>query len=164
MPDSIRAGVRRLFRLAIRRRDTIREQMDEEMRFHLDARVAHFIARGMTPEGARAEAMRRLGTSLPETLDRLGRSAIRKEQRMAMRERIDDLMHDVRYAVRGLMRRPGFTMVAVFTLAIGIGANTAIFSAVDALLLRALPFNNPSRLSDIALTSTSGGPTQWSWP
>lgn len=164
MTGPIRAGVRRLFRLAVRRGDSIREQMDEELRFHLDARVAHFIARGMTPEGARAEAMRRLGTSLPETLDRLGRSAVRREQRMAMRERIDDLMHDVRYAVRGLMRRPGFAVVAVFTLAIGIGANTAIFSAVDALLLRALPFNNPSRLSDIALTSTSGGPTQWSWP
>jgi len=82
---------------------------------------------------------------------------------MAMRERLDDFWHDIRYAARGLVRRPTFTIVAVLTLAIGIGANTAIFSAVDAVLLRTLPYRDPSRLSDIALTSTSGGPTQWSW-
>lgn len=170
MAESIRAGVRRLFRLAIRRRDTIQDDMDEELRLHLESRVEQFIARGMTPEGARTEALHRLGTSFDETRDRLRRSAERKEDRMAMRERFDDLMQDMRYAARGLVQRPGFTLVAVLTLAIGIGANTAIFSAVDALLLRSLPFRDPAMLMDVVQRTPfdpangGSGDTFWSYP
>lgn len=89
---------------------------------------------------------------------------------MAMRERLDELLRDVRYAAHGLRRRPGFTVVAVLTLAIGIGANTAIFSAVDALLLRSLPFRDPARLMDVIQRSpfdpANGGSTDspWSYP
>ena len=153
MSGEIRRGVRRLFRLALRRPDVVREQVDDELQFFLDARVEHLVARGMSPEAARAEAVRRLGTGLEEARDRLHHSAIRRERRMRVRDWVDDLRQDVRFAARGLLARPGFTIVAVLTLAVGIGANTAIFSAVDALLLRPLPFPRPDRLMDVTLVS-----------
>ena len=89
---------------------------------------------------------------------------------MAFREWMQDLAQDVRYAARGLIHRPGFTIVAVVTLANGIGANTAIFGAVNALLLRPLPFREPERLMAISLTGPggSGAPgmesAPWSFP
>ena len=170
MQYSIRAGVRRLFRLAVRSRDAIRQDMDEELRFHLDARIQHFIAQGMSPDNARREAIQRLGGSLDDTRTRLHHSADQKEHRMAIREQLDNLTRDLRYAAHSLRRRPGFTAIAVLTLAIGIGANTAIFSAVDALLLRSLPFREPARLMDIIQRTpfdpANGGSTDspWSYP
>ncbi|MEP6778846.1 MAG: hypothetical protein ABJC26_03080 [Gemmatimonadaceae bacterium] len=84
-------------------------------------------------------------------------------KRIDMRERIRDLLDDVRYALRGLARRPAFGAIAIVTLALRIGANTAIFSAIDALLLRALPFEKPDRLVDVTLLAPGEGDTQWSW-
>jgi putative ABC transport system permease protein len=88
-----------------------------------------------------------------------------------MREHIEEVLQDVRYAARGLARRPGFTAIAVLTLAIGIGATTAIFSAVNAIILRPLPFADPDRLMRISLTTPPDGPNRparddmvWSYP
>jgi putative ABC transport system permease protein len=83
---------------------------------------------------------------------------------------METILQDLRYATRALARQPGFTAIAVFTLAVGIGANTAIYSVVDATLLRSLPFLDPDRLMKISLTAPArfGGPAQddvvWSYP
>ncbi|HXI20101.1 MAG TPA: permease prefix domain 1-containing protein, partial [Gemmatimonadales bacterium] len=94
MALEIRAGVRRLFRVVLRRRESLRETLDEELRFHLDARTEQLVARGLSPEAARAEAIRRLGGTLAETRARLLVSATRKERRMAWREWGGDLWRD----------------------------------------------------------------------
>ncbi|MGH7696190.1 MAG: ADOP family duplicated permease, partial [Gemmatimonadaceae bacterium] len=154
---------RRLFHFGGSKR-TARNEIREELQYHLDARIAHLMARGMTREAAGEEALRRLGGSLAEAERRLGDSAERKQRRLNVRDRFFDVLSDARYAVRGLVRRPGFTTIAVLTLAIGIGANTAIYSAVDALLLRSLPFRDPGRLMDIIQVTTDQGPTEWSRP
>jgi predicted permease len=138
--------------------------MREELAYHIESRTVQLVSRGMTPEAARAEAVRRLGRPPNEIEQLLGASAELKERRLDVRDRLHDFMDDVRYAVRGLRRRPGFTVVAVLTLAIGIGANTAIYSAVDALLLRSLPFHEPHRLMDVAQAVAEGGTAPWSYP
>jgi predicted permease len=155
---------RRLFQLDPLRRSRARADMREELAYHLEARAAQLVARGMAPDEAFAEARRRLGSTYPDVEQWLGDSANTKERRLHMRDRLRDITDDVRYALRGLAQRPGFTTIAVLTLAIGIGANTAIYSAVDALLLRSLPFHDPGRLMDIVQSSSDEGTAPWSWP
>jgi predicted permease len=155
---------RRLFHLDPLRRQLARREMQDELAFHLDERVAQLIALGMTPDEAREEAIRRLGSTLADAEQQLGHSAERKERRLDVRERLREVADDVRYAVRGLAARPGFTAIAVLTLGIGIGANTAIYSAIDALLLRSLPFTEPGRLLDIVQRSGEEGAAPWSYP
>ena len=154
---------RRRFNFELFRKNSARDEMREEIEFHLDARIEQLVARGMSPDAARAEAIRRLGSSLADAQQQLGKSAERKTRRIDMKERLHDLIDDVRYALRGLARKPGFTTVAVLTLAIGIGANTSIYSAVDALLLRSLPYQMPDRLIDIVQDSPEDGEAQWSY-
>ena len=138
--------------------------MRDELAFHVEERIAQLTALGMTPDEARAEAIRRLGQTWDEAERHLGDSAKLKERRLNVRERLREFGDDIRYAVRGLAARPGFTAIAVLTLGIGIGANTAIYSAVDALLLRSLPFPEPGRLLDIVQTSGADGDAPWSYP
>src|SRR5579862_2775806 len=166
----IRDGVRRLFRLPLRTDDIVHADADAELASLLEERVEHLVLRGMTPEQARAEAERRLGATVAEARDTLHQSAGLRERRMQFQETFDDLRQDLRYAVRGLARRPGFTAVAVLTLAIGIGATTAIFSAVHTLILQPLPFREPDRLMKVSLTAPPVGKLPamtdmvWSYP
>jgi predicted permease len=138
--------------------------MQDEIAFHLEARVAFLVARGWSEDAARAEALRRFSRDLGTTRRQLGGSAQHKERRLALRRWSRDFTGDLQYALRSLGRQPAFTAIAVLTIALGIGANTAIYSAVDAMLWRALPFREPGRLMDVVQTSPDEGDAPWSYP
>ncbi|MGE3277113.1 MAG: ADOP family duplicated permease [Vicinamibacterales bacterium] len=120
-------------------------EVDEELAFHLEMRTRELIAQGMTPDEARAAALRRLGnvSGLRRTMVQLGRQ---RDRDMQLTLWIEELGEDVRFALRQLRKAPGFALVAVATLALGIGANSAIFALADATLLRPLPLPDPDRL------------------
>ncbi len=161
-------GVRRLIRLPWNPK-LIDRDLNDEWRFHLDARIAEFRALGMSEADAIAEARRRFGDP-DEMRKEFHRARIRRLRRTGFTERLAELGQDLGYAVLGLARRPGFTAVAVLTLALGIGGTTAIFSAVNALLLRRLPYGAPDQLMTVSLTVPAGHGLEarddmvWSYP
>jgi predicted permease len=124
--------VRSLFK-----RDRVDRELDEEMRFHLDQQIAAYIRQGLTHEEARRRA----------TIEFGGLDQIREEHRDARGVVfVDDLARDMQYGVRQLRRSPAFAAAALLCLALGIGATTAVYSLVDAILLRPLPFKDSDRL------------------
>ena len=142
----LRPRVRRAFRLAIQRPELTEHDVDAELRFHLDMRVEQLVARGWSPAEAESEARRRFSPSWDDAVRDLRRSGQHREKRLAMRERLDILWHDLRYAVRTLQRSSRFTASAVLTLALGLGAATVVFSVVDHVVLRPLPYERPDEL------------------
>lgn len=115
-------------------------ELDEEIRFHLEMEERKLAGEGMSPAQARTEARRRFG----------GEDRMKEQTRDERGTRlVEDLIQDLSYGLRSLRRSPGFALGAVLTLALGVGGGTAVFSLVDGVLLRPLPYGEPGRLVEI---------------
>jgi predicted permease len=130
-------------------------ELDDELRAHLEALAEENIRRGMTPEQARHAARREFG-------------GVEQSKEMYRERRglpfLETFLRDIRFGTRMLGKNPGFAIVAILTLALGIGANTAIFSVVKAVLMRPLPFKDPSRLVRVNESVVNGGRSPVAYP
>jgi putative ABC transport system permease protein len=128
-------------------RDRVERELEEEFRFHIDQRMEMEISRGLSLEEARRVAVR--------AMQGMAQS---KEQCRDMRRVnfVDDLLRDLRYAGRNLLRSPGFAALTVVIMALGIGANTAVFSVVNAVLLKPLSYRDPDRIVTLTTRVTGG--------
>src|SRR5215472_1124253 len=129
------------------RRNRSTQRLNDEIQFHLEQQIAENIAAGMGPEGARHAAMRTFGN--PTFL----KEATRDTWGLLWLEHV---AQDLRCGLRSLRKNSGFTAVAVLTLALGIGANTAIFQLIDALRLRVIPVKDPQQLVTVQLADSTG--------
>jgi predicted permease len=142
------SGFRRYLRLDLRRAARLDEDIVAELQFHVESRIADLIVRGVRADVARELALREFGdvqriTTACRTIGR------QRERDMRIKEWLDSVGDDVAFGWRSLRRAPGFALVAVMTLALGIGATSAIFSVVSAVLLRPLPFAEADRIVHI---------------
>src|SRR5215467_14099873 len=142
-----------IIRRLIHRRRAERE-LDEEIRAHLEMEVERNVAEGMSPEDARLAARRSFGSV-----------ALSKEDSRAMWGfwSLEILWQDLRYGVRMLLKNPGLTTIAVITLSLGVGANTAIFTLLDKVLIRTLPVERPDQLVTF-VEDAGGAPAIFSYP
>src|SRR5262249_34062678 len=137
------------------RRSQAERELNEELQHHLERQVEANLEKGLTPQEARYAAMRSFG----------GFDQRKEECRDAWRlNSIENFVRDVRHAARLLIKNPGFTCAVVVLLALGIGANTAVFTIVNSILLRQLPFKNADRLVWIWSTRTDRDKAFYSIP
>jgi len=146
--------MRRVFRIPFIAR--VDRDVDDELAFHLDMRVRRLVAAGWSPEAARDEAMRQFG-DLAAVRDSCVAMDQQRERSMRRVNLISELAQDTAFAFRTLRHNLGYAAAIVVALAVGIGANTAIFTLVDALLVTSLPVKNPSQLVAIGDPLRVGG-------
>ena len=132
--------------------------LDDELRFHIEMRVRDYMARGMSEADARAATALRLG-DMATARDACATIATRREHRMTRTQIVDAMLQDVRFALRSLGRQKGWTTVAVLTLALGIGANSAMFTVVNHLLLNPLSYPGARRVVLVEQEPSRGAAT-----
>jgi putative ABC transport system permease protein len=137
-------------------RVSVHQEVDEEIAFHIEMRTRELVERGMDPKAAREIVLSRMGDlgQLKRTCEDLGR---KRDREMRMTQWFQDLRDDVTVALRQLKASPAFAAVAVLTLALGIGANSAMFAVADATLLRPLPYTDADRLVAVSELTPDGG-------
>ena len=138
---------------ALFHRGRLSAELDEELRDHLERQIEFNRAGGMSPEKARLVALRQLGNA----------ALLRDQTRATWNwSGVERLMHDLRIGIRTLSRTPGFTLVAVLVMALGIGANVALFTVVRGVLLKPLPYSDPERL-ELIYEADPGHPHPHPW-
>lgn len=154
LTDWLPRGVRRLFHLPPTRQRLIADA-DEEIRFHIDAWTDELRSQGLSADEARRLAMKRFGDAA-DYHEHAERRASRNARRVRLATWLAEWGQDARFSLRRFAKAPGFTALVVFTLALGIGANTAIFSVVYRLLLDPLPYPNGNRVVALKMMGESG--------
>lgn len=141
----------------------LEEDVEREVQAHLELLVDDLVAEGWEPAAALEEARRRFGdvNVVRKECETITRS---RDRGLRRAHRVEGMMQDLRYALRNLVRSPGFTLVALVTLALGVGANTAIFSVVNGVLLRPLSYSDPGRIVWVAERNNRGGTMAVAWP
>ena len=152
-----RPGVRRLMGLDLPRPATIASELQDELQLHLDLRTEQLMRQhGMGRDEARQLAHDRYG-EIDATKKDINRFALRRGRRMKITRWLDGVSQDARFAARSLTRHKGWTLVAVLTLALGIGANTAVFSVVNDLIIDPMRYPDPKRLVLVMRSNLKSG-------
>lgn len=152
MPVTRWAHVLRMRLRSLFRRRRVEDDLNDELHDHVERQIAAGVGRGLPPDQARTEALRALGGLEPL------KEALRDARRVAL---IDQLIRDVHYGTRMLRRSPGFTIIATLSLALGTGANIAVFQLLDAVRLRPLPVRSPDELATVTIPNRGWPPSNY---